>query len=79
MITFIKNAFMDGDKPSWARLIATPFVLFPMLWVSYLVYVNHALPSLAELTILVTGGIGATYGVNKFSTPAIVKAEDQGK
>ena len=67
---------MDGTKPSWSRMLATVIILVPLSWVTFLIAFNHSMPDLTGVIGIITGGVAATYGANKFATPGIVRAED---
>jgi hypothetical protein len=57
---FWVGVFSDSGTPSWSRVASGLIVLLGVIWVSFLVFVNHALPDMSGLALL----IGVPYGLN---------------
>ena len=53
-----------GGTLSWGRVASSLFAVAAIVWVSRLLYLNHAMPSLKDMTEFVL----APYGANKVST-----------
>ena len=72
-VGFIKGALSETDgQGSYTRVSGFLIALASVCWVSYLVVRNHELPDLAGVALLVGGGSGTQYAINK--TEDIVKA-----
>lgn len=77
LIAFIKSTFSEADgSASATRVLAGATVLSTLVWISYLVVLNHVLPDLTSPSLFVTAGFSG-YGVNKLSK-AIKKDDDKG-
>lgn len=74
--TFAIGAFSDKGVPSYSRIASFSIIVSCIAWVSYVTLRTMALPDLNGPTIWITGGTGATYGVNRFSQK---KDEPEGK
>jgi hypothetical protein len=59
-MNFLKGVLSDGDYPSASRVMSLIIVLFGCVWISYLVKVNHAIPDVTGVALL----IGVPYGLN---------------
>jgi hypothetical protein len=57
---FLADAHSDGGTASWSRIAGSVILICEMIWVSFMVYINHAIPDLSGLAILLV----APYGIN---------------
>jgi hypothetical protein len=64
---FIKSAFSEPDgSGSSSRLLAGACVVALIVWVSYLVFKNHAMPDLGGAALFLTASFSG-YAVNQLS------------
>jgi hypothetical protein len=71
---FAKSAFSESDgKASFTRIATAGLIAFALVWVTRLVWINHALPDFGGLTIF----IGTLYGLNKASALATSITENK--
>jgi hypothetical protein len=61
ILSHLKDAFSDRGKGSFGRMAAAVVIASTLFWVSYVVFLTHAIPDLAGPTLFLTGGVGATY------------------
>jgi hypothetical protein len=59
---FITQCFHDANnKPSFSRLATAVLIIFALIWVTRLVWINKTLPDFSGLCFLV----GTLYGLDK--------------
>jgi len=67
LFAFIRSTFSEPDGTgSASRVLAGCTVASCLIWVSYIVFSQHALPDLGGASLFVTAG-GSLYGVNRIS------------
>src|ERR1051326_8349030 len=64
-VHFVEGVFSDNGSPSWSRISGGLILTAVIAWVTYLVLRNNTLPDLTGPTILITGGGGGMYGLNR--------------
>ncbi len=67
ILRFLRSTFSEPDGTgSASRVLAGATVGSCLIWISYIVFSQHALPDLGGASMFVTAG-GSLYGVNKIS------------
>ncbi len=61
MRAFLRQLFSESGEASYSRVGSFLALVFTILWVTYLVWKNRALPPLEGLALL----IGTPYGLGK--------------
>jgi len=76
VLAFLKSTFSEADgSASASRVLAGSTVLSTLLWITYLVILNHVLPDLGGAAMFITAGFSG-YGVNKVAR-AFGKEDDK--
>jgi len=57
---FLADAHSDNGVASWSRIAGSVILVAEMAWVSFMVYINHVIPDLSGLALLLC----APYGIN---------------
>jgi hypothetical protein len=57
---FLADAHSDNGVASWSRIAGSVILVAEMAWVSFMVYINHAIPDLSGLALLLV----SPYGIN---------------
>jgi hypothetical protein len=71
---FWLGVMSDSGQPSWSRVASSIIVLFGCIWTTFLVYVNHVMPDVSGLALL----IGVPYGLNVIGKSATMIANRKG-
>jgi hypothetical protein len=65
LVAFGKGVISEGGSGSFGRVGATAIVVCSLIWVSYIVFKNGALPDLSGVSLFLSSGVSATYGASK--------------
>ena len=67
LLKFFREVFSEDGQGSFSRVAQGSIVLGVIVWVTYLVLKNHALPDLGGPSLFIGTGAAGHYGINKAS------------